>query len=48
MSRTWEALIGDTKLEKYVEDLRTAKTKVIHLNNEMKKLPLAEKVAKET
>ena len=44
--QTWEALIDDEELEKVSKQLRTVETEVTQLKNEMKKLPLVEKIAK--
>ena len=38
----------DIEIEKFLEELRTVETNVTQLKNEMKKLPLAEKMDKET
>ena len=46
MSQNWESLIDDVKLEKVTEELCTAETEVTWLKNEMKKLPLAQKMTK--
>ena len=43
-SQTWEAMIGDEELEKVIEKLHTTNIEV----NQMKKLPLVEKISKAT
>ena len=48
VSLTWEALIKYAELEKVTEELCTNETKVTQMNNEMKQLPLVEKMAKVT
>ena len=40
-SQTWEALIDDKELEKFVEDMHRAETEAAQLKNEMKNLTLA-------
>ena len=44
----WEYLITDDDLDKITEQLRTIETEVNQLKSEMKKLPLVEKMAKDT
>ena len=39
-------LVDDQELEKFTEQLHIAKTEVNQMKNEMKKLPLAKKMAK--
>ena len=46
VSQTWESLIDDEDLEKFVKQLCTSKIEVNQLKNEMKKLPLVEKMDK--
>ena len=48
VSQNWESLIDDDELEKVTEELRTTKTKVTQLKNEMTKLPLVENLAEAT
>ena len=45
-SQTWEALIDDEELEKVAEELITPKMEINQMRNEMKKFPLAKKLAK--
>ena len=48
VSQTWESLINNVELEKVTEELSITETKVTQVKNKMKKLPLAQKMAKET
>ena len=48
VSQAWVSLIDDAKLQKVVEELHTDDTKVNQLKYDMKQLPLAQKMAKET
>ena len=48
VSQTWEALIDDEELEKFTKKLHTTEIEVTQMKNEMKKLPLAEKMAKDS
>ena len=43
VSQAWEALIEDTELEKFAEELCTVETHMNQMKNAMKKFPLAEK-----
>ena len=42
----WEVLIDNELLDKFTEQLHTAKIEVTQMKNEMKNLPLVEKMAK--
>ena len=48
VSQAWVSLIDDAKLQKFIEELHTDETKVSQLKCDMKQLPLAKKMAKET
>ena len=48
VSQTWESLIEDIELQKFADEIGRTDTKVTQLKNDMKQLPLAQKMAKVT
>ena len=46
VSQNQEALMDDTELEKHENELTAVETRITQIRNEMKQLPLAQKIAK--